>query len=352
MDEEKERMDLFGEKAHEKPGAAPGESLDPNGKLEPGEKGAEHPGEKGTEKSMETGAEKPTEKGAEKPTETAPSKEANQPAFPRGEETVGEILLAARERLGQTLEFMSQETKIPKQMLQYLETDNYDALPAKVYVKGFLRTYAMALDLDVQYILNKYEVQTGQTHRSKGDHWEIESEIVEEKIRSPIVLKRFILPVIIGIVIVILIMKLAGRKEEKAAPPPRQDLREELLQKKPEPKFEETQREIEPAEAQSAVEPMELRVSSNPTDSCWFELVAVSIIEQQPETTTIRFILPPGSSRSFQATEEFMFKKVGNAGGFVMELNGNKLPTLGKKGKVITNYRITRDNLPKSKKND
>jgi hypothetical protein len=33
-----------------------------------------------------------------------------------------------------------------------------------------------------------------------------------------------------------------------------------------------------------------------------------------------------------------------------MELNGATLPTLGKKGRNITNYRITRDNLPKTKK--
>jgi len=104
----------------------------------------------------------------------------------------------------------------------------------------------------------------------------------------------------------------------------------------------------EPAE--TPAEPMELGIVANPTDSCWFDLMTVSIIEQQPETTISRFTLPPGRARSFQATEEFYFLKLGNAGGFVMELNGSKLPTLGRKGKVITNYRITRENLPRGKK--
>ncbi len=270
-----------------------------------------------------------------------------QSASLKGEETVGEILLAGRERLGQTLEYMSQETKIPKQTLQYLETDNYEALPAKVYAKSFLRAYASALDLDIQHILNKYEVQTGQTHRSKGDHWEIETEIVEEKLRSPNLLRRYVIPAVIVVALVVLVVKLAGRKEEKAEPPRPVDLKEQLLESKT-AAAEPAASQSEPAEA--LLEPMELNIVANPTDSCWFELMTVSVVEQQPETTISRFTLPPGRARAFQATEEFYFMKVGNAGGFVMELNGSKLPTLGRKGKVITNYRITRENLPRGKK--
>jgi cytoskeletal protein RodZ len=268
----------------------------------------------------------------------------------KGEETVGEILHAARERLGRTLESMSQETKIPKQMLQYLETDNYEALPAKVYSKSFLRTYGTALDLDIHYILNKYDIQTGQTHKSRGDHWEIETEVVEEKLRSPNIVKRLLIPAAVVVVIAVLIVKFAGKGEDKGAPPKQVALQEELLAKKPVPAQEPAKSDVEPAASPASVEPMELMIVANPTDSCWFELMTVSVVEQQPETTISRFTLPPGRSRTFQATDEFFFKKVGNAGGFVMELNGSKLPTLGKKGRVITNYRITRDNLPKGKK--
>jgi len=336
-------MDLFDDKTHEE---------------DAGEKAPEriagdesHAHAAGRESHETAGGDSPAEQGSDMPSEKGPATAADQPAYFKHEETIGEMLLGARERLGQTLEFMSQETKIPKSMLQYLETDNYEAIPAKVYVKSFLRTYATALDLDAQHILNKYEVQTGQTHRSKGDRWEIESEIVEEKIRSPLILKRYVIPAVIGISLIIVVVQFAGKREKKVEPLQQPSLQEELLQKKREQKAAEPQL-AEPAEALGGVEPMELRVASNPTDSCWFELVTVSVVEQQPETTVSKFTLPPGRSRSFQATEEFFFKKVGNAGGFVMELNGSKLPTLGKKGKVITNYRITRDNLPKDKKKD
>ena len=305
-------------------------------------------GEQPVDGSVE-GAERPSagESAEAKPGERAAGAAGEKLASLKGEETVGEILFAARERLAQTLEFMSQETKIPKQTLQYLETDNYEALPAKVYAKSFLRAYSSALDLDIQHILNKYEVQTGQTHRSKGDHWEIETEVVEEKLRSPNVLKRYVIPAAIVVALVILVVKLAGRNEDRAEPPRQIDLKEELLESKP-AIAEPTMRKSEPAE--TPAEPMELGIVANPTDSCSFDLMTVSIVEQQPETTISRFTLPPGRARAFQATEEFYFIKVGNAGGFVMELNGSKLPTLGRKGKVIANYRITRENLPKEKK--
>jgi hypothetical protein len=307
----------------------------------PAEKTADRSGDgAGGPGAGESAESKPVEK-------TAGAAEDVTASF-KTEETVGEILLAARERLSQTLEFMSQETKIPKQTLQYLETDNYEALPAKVYAKSFLRAYASALGLDIQHIQNKYEVQTGQTHRSKGDHWEIETEVVEEKLRSPNLLKRYVIPAAIVVALVILVVKLAARKEDKGDPPPQIDLKTELLESKSAVVEEPATQKSVPAETPG--EPMELNIVANPTDSCWFDLMTVSIVEQQPETTISRFTLSPGRARAFQATEEFYFLKVGNAGGFVMELNGSKLPTLGRKGKVITNYRITRENLPRGKK--
>lgn len=276
-------------------------------------------------------------------------------ALLRSEETVGEMLLAARERSGQTIEYMSTETKIPKHMLQYLETDNFEALPAKVYVKSFLRTYAEALGLDSQHVLGKYELQTGQTHRTKGDHWEIESEVVEEKLRSPLLARRLVIGAIIVVAIVV-VVKLAMRREEPAEKESTRalsgDIRQELLERRERaaavpPPVAETPAATETRETPG---PMELVVSANPTDTCWIELETISIVDQQTERTDYTFTLQPGRTRTFQATEEFRFLKIGNAGGIVLTLDGTKLPTLGKRGKVLTNYSVSRENLPKGER--
>lgn len=301
-----------------------------------------------SKENVEKQGEMPLDPSGAAPGEPHGEKPPDAPQIFKTEETVGELLLAARERSGRSLEFMSEETKIPKQNLQYLETDNFEALPAKVYVKGFLRTYASALGLDVQHVLNKYEVQTGQTHKTKGDHWEIEADVVEERLASPKLLPRVAIAAVIVVVAIVLVVKFAGRKKEEKVEPPRTgNLSEEILRAKPAspaPKSEETDQQ--PA----AAEPMELKISAGPTDSAWVELLTVSVIEQAPETTAYRFMLPVGRWRSFQATEEFIFKKVGNAGGIALELNGSALPALGKKGRVITDHHITRRDLPRGKR--
>ncbi|HSG27020.1 MAG TPA: helix-turn-helix domain-containing protein, partial [Candidatus Krumholzibacterium sp.] len=139
----------------------------------------------------------------------------------KSERTVGELLLAAREKAGLSLEAVSLETKIPRKSLEYLETDNFEALPAKVYVRGFLRTYASALGLDYSQILGKFELQTGQTHTSRGDLWEVEEAVVEEEVVSPRLFRKFVLPVLLAIIVVIALIWVISRTGGDEATPPR-----------------------------------------------------------------------------------------------------------------------------------
>jgi len=274
--------------------------------------------------------------------------EGGPPDHLSSEETVGEILLAARERKGRSLEEASEDTRIAVKNLEYLETDNFEALPAKVYVRGFLRTYASYLDLDVEYLLNKYEVQSGQTHKSKGDLWEIEAEVVEERLGSQNVLKRLVLPVIVVallVIVVVLMLRMGGGGEDSHAPATREELSELVSSEQaPPPAAPEAPRE-QPAEV--VLSPMKLQLTANPTDSTWFELMTISTVEQRPETTSYNFLLLPGRARSFEATDAFILKKIGNAGGFVMELNGVRLPPVGRKGRVMHDVKITREDLPR-----
>ncbi|UCF06712.1 MAG: DUF4115 domain-containing protein [bacterium] len=278
--------------------------------------------------------------------------EGNGGDYLRGEETVGEVLLAARERSGLTLDEVSQETKVPKSMLEYLETDNFDAIPAKVYVKGFLRSYGSFLGLDIDYILNKYEVQTGQTHTSKGDLWEIETEVVEEELLSPSILKRYVLPVALLAIIVLVIWKFAGRKESEVTPtPPRPAVSEQVIEQEDEPIESRESQETLPAEETVSepvipLEPMKLQLIAGPADSVWFDLLAISAVDEKAETTAYDFILLPGESRSFEATEAFVLRTVGNAGGFDLELDGRRLARLGEKGRVVRNIKLTKEDLP------
>jgi cytoskeleton protein RodZ len=70
---------------------------------------------------------------------------------------LGDLLRKAREDRGLSLAQVEAATRIRSDYLQALEREDYDRLPAPVYVKGFLRNYALHLDLDAKQVLSLYE---------------------------------------------------------------------------------------------------------------------------------------------------------------------------------------------------
>jgi cytoskeletal protein RodZ len=71
----------------------------------------------------------------------------------QGRRDVGAWLRAARERRGLTLERLATQTRIQKDMLRRIEEEKWEELPVETYTRGFLRSIARALDLDVEEVL-------------------------------------------------------------------------------------------------------------------------------------------------------------------------------------------------------
>jgi len=70
---------------------------------------------------------------------------------------LGQLLQEARQQKGVSLEQVEEVTRIRQRFLKALEEENYTALPAEAYVKGFLRNYALYLGLDPQEVMALYE---------------------------------------------------------------------------------------------------------------------------------------------------------------------------------------------------
>ena len=66
---------------------------------------------------------------------------------------LGGQLRAERERRGAVLEQVSEATKIRKTYLEALEGSDWKALPADVFTRGYVRTYAQYLGLDQEHLL-------------------------------------------------------------------------------------------------------------------------------------------------------------------------------------------------------
>ncbi len=72
---------------------------------------------------------------------------------------IGERLRNAREARGWSLPDVSELTRIRATFLQALEEEQFDRLPGRTYLKGFLRTYANTLGLDPDELFDAYHLE-------------------------------------------------------------------------------------------------------------------------------------------------------------------------------------------------
>ncbi|MFV8756079.1 helix-turn-helix domain-containing protein [Nannocystaceae bacterium ST9] len=83
----------------------------------------------------------------------------------------GAYIRAQRKRLGMSLDQLAALTKIPRRQLEALEDDRYGDLPGLVFVKGFLRCCARALDLDPDAVIGMlYESEREQLRAKRREN--------------------------------------------------------------------------------------------------------------------------------------------------------------------------------------
>ena len=70
--------------------------------------------------------------------------------------TAGEILKKKRESLGRSIEIASQETKIQKRFLRYIENNEFEKFDSEVFLTGFIKIYSQYLGLDIEKLLALY----------------------------------------------------------------------------------------------------------------------------------------------------------------------------------------------------
>lgn len=89
--------------------------------------------------------------------------------------SIGAILKKARQDQKLSLEEISQRTRIREKYLIAIEGDNWDALPSSVQQKGFVRSFARALDIDPDPLLQQL-----RSLLRVGDELEIDLEADQE----------------------------------------------------------------------------------------------------------------------------------------------------------------------------
>jgi transcriptional regulator with XRE-family HTH domain len=77
-----------------------------------------------------------------------PLRRISQPLVPEIKTQIGAALKTARLRKSQSLEAVSQQTRISKKFLEALEENRFEEFPALAYLRGFLKSYCDYLELD------------------------------------------------------------------------------------------------------------------------------------------------------------------------------------------------------------
>ena len=276
---------------------------------------------------------------------------------------VGDLLKTEREKKGLTIDQIAQTTRLRQHFLEALEKEEWDQLPAPVFIKGFIRSYALALGLDKQKIFDLYE----KSHPAK----EVPQEPLVEHEKS----KKGALVILLLLFATVLVLILLFRdgserssdinnKKTLSEVPVKPS--EKGLQTAPEVALEKSEIENgvndEGSETEVAQEPelekakkmlaqqdteesaIDESVSTQTTlepvlEVDWLVLkgiikertwIKIYIDDEKPK----EYIFQTGSRPQWEAREGFNIL-VGNAAGVEFDFNGKKIGDLGKLGQVV-----------------
>jgi cytoskeleton protein RodZ len=129
--------------------------------------------------------------------------------------SVGELFRSKRESKKLSLTEVHQETRMSIDVLKALENDDFGSFESEIYLKGFVKNYASYLGIDPDFSVRVLDGQRGDKKASHGTTWDIEETVKEEKIKSPQILGRFVVPALVVIILILSILLMLERRKVK-----------------------------------------------------------------------------------------------------------------------------------------
>lgn len=316
--------------------------------------------------------------------------------------SLGQALKEEREARNISIEEIASATKIVPRYIEALENDRFDLMPGGFFVKAIIRTYARAVGLNEDDVLAKYRAAgaLGEPERKRPLFSKYEPAEASRPVSSPPPTKapaheaaappppppptspspdttQILVPpkpepepelsflpapkapmdpakkkrivswvvggllLVLAVALVIILWPSGGSRPgparedapppssqaQTAAPPPKQTAAapgtEPPPENKPEPVVEEVWTGVT----------IEITFEAE----TWIQVYADGVLK-------VDGLFPPGAKARAQAAERLLIH-VGNAGGFSFLLNGKPAKPLGRAGQVITDIKITPDNV-------
>ncbi len=261
---------------------------------------------------------------------------------------VGEILRRTRTHYGLNLQQVEQILRIRASNLEALETGDVSQLPGRVYAIGFVRAYAEYLGLDGDKMVHLFKQQ------SVGDKKKIDLSFPVPADETKVPNLYIIGSSLAGLIVLLgfIVFMIFPDKDEKTIPPVPESLTGSSLTDAPAlveaPNTEAAEGDAPQAEEAvnepAAPETPKGRMTLEIKEASWIE------IKNAQGAAILRQVLKPGDIYMVPP-EQGLVMSTGNAGGIVVKLDGNALPSLGASGEIRRNLALDSDKLNIKRKN-
>lgn len=242
--------------------------------------------------------------------------------------TIGERLKRAREEKGISLEEAHRATKIHPNVLEALEEDRLENILSKAYVKGFIKSYAQYLGLDVNSILEQYSLK--QTSWSGEKPTLVQKPVLQKKDR------RFSQSVIVALAFIIWLSILSFAtvrfinsyksftQDKKPIAPKRTAERPKKTKRQPAPAKEILKSRLIPIPKSRSIE-----LTILTSRDVWLKVM-------QDGELAFHGILSENSKETWQANSEIRLSQIGRPKALKLIVNGKDVDLSGKRlGKNI-----------------
>lgn len=285
----------------------------------------------------------------------------------------GEYLKQARKKKRLSLEQIASKTRIQERHLQALESEDFADLPAKVFAKGFVRSYAKALGLDEEEALQCFLETSGTFYdQSQPEQPQPHVQVKLEAASRQSINWNFVVAALVIIAagaiwyglpqqqespIVLSEPEISSPVEPTEEPiPPLSDSQENiapeaLVDSVPTPPSSPisvpalrtpTPPITTPVEPIPLTSPNPPAVEITADGSHILEIEATQltwVVVQSDKQAPNEALLQPGQRTTWKANEQFLIT-LGNAAGVVIRLNGVSQGPFGKPGQVVRDIRL------------
>lgn len=247
--------------------------------------------------------------------------------------TMGAYLRAARRKRRVSIERAAEETRIRKDFLMRMESDEFDFL-APAYVRGFLRSYARFLRVPVEPLVEEFDRIVGIARIDTGQIAAIERRAKRNTPKERPLKNNWALAAVIALVAIIALGAIGLVNEPDGAPTGRVasgDTPSPAPSVAPSESATPTPTPTPTEEVVAFTDGIEVTIEAT-NEACWVDVTADDVnVYTSPSNG-----LQVGESAGPFTAEEEMTIILGNAGGVELIVNGKRIGPLGNSGEVLT----------------